>query len=91
MKKGEPNNRLLTDAQLGVIKIFLPHGSRRLLATEHEVSDAYVGQVLNGKKNNVDILFKALNLAIAEKESGKNGPPDHFGPILVDQVNALLF
>ena len=23
--------------------------------------------------------------------AGKNGPPDHFGPILVDQVKALLF
>jgi len=23
--------------------------------------------------------------------AGKNGQPDHFGPILVDQVNALVF
>jgi hypothetical protein len=24
-------------------------------------------------------------------KTGKNGPPDHFGPILADLVNALVF
>ena len=35
--------------------------------------------------NRLDLIIRLGHI------TGKNGQPDHFGPLLVDQVNALVF
>ena len=67
-KKKTSVNKLLTATQLEVIKDYIPHGSRRDLASEFGVSKQYVGLVINGKRTSDKISMRALEIALAEKK-----------------------
>lgn len=58
----------ITDAQLELIRKYLPFGSTVKMAKEFETTPQYISTVLHGKKKNIPVLFAAVEIATKEKQ-----------------------
>jgi hypothetical protein len=62
----------MTNSELRKLKKSLPKGYRKILASKKECRAEYIDAVLSGRRQSIDIIESAVELAKAHKEKMEN-------------------